>query len=171
MCSLKVSHSLGLEVQVALSHPLWVLETKPRLSARAVSALSHWAISPAPKTIVFNCVYVCVYARARAEAEGQPVGIAPSLHHVGPEDWIHIMSSGLAAEPSCWPLLPVPILFWSAPQWEVTLADFVLTSLMLAVHAPPPPPPYQQSQIPQASLLLGELISFHKTITHAQWCT
>lgn len=46
---------------------MWVLETGPRSSARAMSALNCWVSSPAPRTVILVwhvCmdVYLCIYA-------------------------------------------------------------------------------------------------------------
>lgn len=43
---------LELELQMVVSHLMWVLQTEPRSSAEAASAMNNWAISPAP--IIFN---------------------------------------------------------------------------------------------------------------------
>lgn len=47
---------LGLELQVVVGHPVWVLGPKLRFSARAVSTLNCGAISPAPwlKFVVYQ---------------------------------------------------------------------------------------------------------------------
>jgi hypothetical protein len=44
----RVLDALKLELQVALSCPMWVLGTEPRCSRRTESTLNCWAISPVP---------------------------------------------------------------------------------------------------------------------------
>lgn len=49
-----MSDPLELELQVVVSHLIQVLETKPWSFAKAVRALDHRAIFPAPRTIFNN---------------------------------------------------------------------------------------------------------------------
>lgn len=44
----KVSDFLELELQEVVGHPMWVLGTKSRSSAREVSVHDSWTLSPAP---------------------------------------------------------------------------------------------------------------------------
>jgi hypothetical protein len=39
---------------------MWLLGTELRISRRIVSALTHWAISPAPRNFYYNYVFVCI---------------------------------------------------------------------------------------------------------------
>lgn len=50
--------SLGQELQVIMSCLTWVLWTKPRTSARALSALNYWDILPATFSCNFNSFLV-----------------------------------------------------------------------------------------------------------------
>ena len=45
---MKVLDSLKLELQEVVGHPMWVLGTKSRSSAREVSVHDSWTMSPAP---------------------------------------------------------------------------------------------------------------------------
>jgi hypothetical protein len=47
----KVIDPRELEVQMVVSHLMWVLTTKLGSSGRAVNALNNWVISLAPKII------------------------------------------------------------------------------------------------------------------------
>ena len=45
---------LELALGVVVSHPTWVLGTRPRGSARAASALNHRATAPATTVVYFR---------------------------------------------------------------------------------------------------------------------
>lgn len=64
--------SLALEVQVVVSHLMWVLGTKPKGSARVVSSLNFWAISAAffvCLLMFLNRALACSLPGTRGEAQ------------------------------------------------------------------------------------------------------
>ena len=94
----EASPALELVLQAAMRHLIWVLGTKPMSSARAVSILTCWAISPAPagfqngvlkkKTCTYlwvyhACVPSCTSVDQRTACRSW---FSPSIN-VGPGDW------------------------------------------------------------------------------------
>jgi hypothetical protein len=78
---------LELELQLQLLAGTWMLDTKPRSSARAARALNHWAISPAPvlflKVIVSSTVSTISKVRARTWVQGVKKPCCPLRHALG----------------------------------------------------------------------------------------
>lgn len=68
----RLSDPLELDLQAVVRHPMWVLvtlATKPRLSARAASALNYRAISPELPVVCFFVFETGTYFIAQAGLE------------------------------------------------------------------------------------------------------
>ena len=71
------SDLLEVEFQAVEGCPVWVWGTEFSFSARAVCALDHWAISPAPKNYfsILVCVCVCLWVYTQVQVYTEPLGL------------------------------------------------------------------------------------------------
>lgn len=116
--------ALELELRAVVSCLTQVLGTEPRSSERAICALNHWAILPAPRTISFT---IPRYPLERQNIQSFPLHF---MKNTNTENFL-FFSNCWTISSACWHFLNIlsnrqePLLS-SAAHWEFSIRNNML---------------------------------------------